>query len=216
MPATYDVGDSLPVEELRGGSYLLAGPAMAGKYELMLDFLAEGDEHGESLLFVTANESADPLLEDVEERLGYVPDRLRVVDCVSERQGTEGRFPAERVEYVSSPADLTGIGIGISEQLRRFDAEGVDRTRVCFYSLSTLLMYAELETVFRFLHVLSGRVDSIGAIGLFALDPTIHEPSAVNTLKQLFDGVIEIRYDGGPQARLVGVPGGSEEWVPRA
>ena len=213
---SYDVADSLPVTELREGSYLLAGPAMSGKYELLLDFLAEGDAQGEALLFVTANESAGPVLEDVEERLGRLPERLRVVDCVSERQGTEGRFPAERVEYVSSPADLTGIGIGLSEQLRRFDEEGADRVRLCFYSLSTLLMYTELETVFRFLHVLSGRVDSIGALALFAIDPTTHEESTLNTLKQLFDGVIEVKLEDGPHARLVGVPGTGEEWVSRA
>ena len=212
----YAVADSLPADELPEGSYLLTGPAMSGKYELMLDFLAEGAAAGDALLFVTANESAGPVLEDVEARIGHVPERLRVVDCVSERQGTEGRFPAERVEYVSSPADLTGIGIGVSEQLRRFGAEGADGTRICFYSMSTLLMYAELETVFRFLHVLSGRVDSIGALALFALDPTIHAESTVNTLKQLFDGIIEVRLEGDdPQVRLVGVPGASDDWVPR-
>jgi KaiC/GvpD/RAD55 family RecA-like ATPase len=211
----YDVGDSLPIRELREGSYLLAGPAMSGKYELLLDFVAEGDDHGDAVLFVTSNESAGPILADVEDRIGAVPDQFRLVDCVAERQGTEGRFPAERVEYVSSPGDLTGIGIGVSEQLRRIAEAGADRTRICFYSVSTLLMYAELETVFRFLHVLSGRVDSIGALGLFAMDPTTHEASTVNTLKQLFDGMIEVRLDDGPQVRLLGVQGGDGEWVPR-
>ncbi len=209
----YAVGDSLPAEELREGSYLLSGPAMSGKYELLLNFLAEGVARGDAVLFVTTNESAGPVLEDIERRLGSLPDQLRVVDCVSERQGTQAGYPAELVEYVSSPADLTGLGIGISEQLRRFSESDVERTRICFYSLSTLLMYAELETVFRFLHVLSGRVDGIGALGLFALDPTTHDPSNVNTLKQLFDGLVEVKLEDGPRARLVGVPGANEEWV---
>ena len=211
----YAVGDSLPVEELREGSYLLAGPAMAGKYELMLDFIDEGVDQGEAILFVTTNESAGPVLEDLEDRLGSLPDQVRLVDCVAERQGTEGRYPAERVEYVSSPGDLTGIGIGVAEQLRRIAGAGGERTRICFYSVSTLLMYAELETVFRFLHVLSGRVDSIGALGLFAMDQTTHEPSTVNTIKQLFDGMIEVRLEDGPQTRLVGIPGVETEWFPR-
>ncbi|MDZ7702637.1 MAG: recombinase RecA [Halobacteriales archaeon] len=212
----FDVDRSLPTGELQAGSYLLAGPAMSGKYELLLDFVEEGVAQGDAILFVTTNESAGPILDDLEERLGTLPDQLRVVDCVAERQGTEGRYPPERVEYVSSPGDLTGIGIGVSEQLRRFAASEAERTRICFYSLSTLLMYAELETVFRFLHVLSGRVDSIGALGLFALDPTTHEESTVNTLKQLFDGLVEVKDEGESQARLLGVPGGDGEWVPRA
>jgi KaiC/GvpD/RAD55 family RecA-like ATPase len=203
------------VGELQAGSYLLAGPAMSGKYELLLDFVAEGVEQDEAILFVTTNESAGPILDDIEDRVGTLPEQLRIVDCVAERQGSEGRYPPERVEYVSSPGDLTGIGIGVSEQLRRFGASDAERTRICFYSLSTLLIYAELETVFRFLHVLSGRVDSIGALGLFALDPTTHDESTVNTLRQLFDGLIEVKLDGEHQARLLGVPGGSGEWVPR-
>lgn len=211
----FPVGDSLPVGELQAGSYLLAGPAMSGKYELLLDFVAEGVEQGDAILFVTTNESAGPILEDIEDRVGNLPEQLRIVDCVAERQGSEGGYPPERVEYVSSPGDLTGIGIGVSEQLRRFGASDAEHTRICFYSLSTLLIYAELETVFRFLHVLSGRVDSIGALGLFALDPTTHDESTVNTLRQLFDGLIEVKLDGEHQARLLGVPGGSGEWVPR-
>lgn len=211
----YSVGDTLPVEDLEPGTYLLSGPAMSGKYGLLLSLVTEGIEAGDGALFVTTNEDADGVIEDVEERLGHLPDNLRLVDCVSERQGG-GSLPADQVEYVSSPADLTGIGIGVSEQLRRFAQSDVEQTRMAFYSLSTLLMYAELETVFRFLHVLTGRVDSIGGIGVFAIDPTTHEESTVNTLKQLFDGMIELR-DGtdGREVRLVGFGEASTEWVPQ-
>lgn len=211
----YSVGDTLPVDELEPGTYLLAGPAMSGKYDLLLSFVTEGVEAGDGALFVTTNEDASGVIGDVEDRVGEVPETVRLVDCVSERQGG-GSLPADRVEYVSSPADLTGIGIGVSEQLRRFANSDVERTWVAFYSLSTLLMYADLETVFRFLHVLTGRVDSIEGIGFFAIDPTTHDESTVNTLKQLFDGMIELR-DGsdGPEVRLVGVGERSTDWVPK-
>ena len=212
----YSVGDTLPAEDLEPGTYLLSGPAMSGKYDLLLSLVTEGIEAGDGALFVTTNEDADGVIGDVEERLGHLPENLRLVDCVSERQGGGGALPPDRVEYVSSPADLTGIGIGVSEQLRRFAESDVERTRMAFYSLSTLLMYAELETVFRFLHVLTGRVDSIGGVGVFAIDPTTHEESTVNTLKQLFDGMVELR-DGndGREVRLVGFGEASTEWVPQ-
>jgi len=211
----YPVGDTLPVADLDPGTYLLAGPAMSGKYDLLLSLVAEGIEAGDGGLFVTTNDDAGEVIEDVETRLGHLPDALRLVDCVSERQGGAGLSP-EKVEYVSSPADLTGIGIGVSEQLRRFAESDVERTRVGFYSLSTLLMYAQLETAFRFLHVLTGRIDSIDGLGVFAIDPTTHEKSTVNTLKQLFDGMIELRDGGdGREVRLVGVADASPGWVPR-
>jgi KaiC/GvpD/RAD55 family RecA-like ATPase len=211
----YSVGDTLPVDDLDSGSYLLAGPAMSGKYDLLLSFIAEGIESGDGALFVSTNEDAGGVIGDVEDRMGAVPDHFRLVDCVSERGGGDA-LPADRVEYVSSPGDLTGIGIGVSEQLRRFDESTVEQTRLAFYSLSTLLMYAELETVFRFLHVLTGRIGSIDAVGVFAVDPTTHDESTVNTLKQLFDGMIELREtEGGREVRLVGVDGGPTEWMPQ-
>ena len=211
----YSVGDTLPVEDLEPGTYLLAGPAMSGKYDLLLSLITEGIEGGDGALFVTTNDDASGVIGDIEERVGELPGNVRLVDCVTERQGA-GSLPADRVEYVSSPADLTGIGIGVSEQLRRFAHSDVERTRVAFYSLSTLLMYADLETVFRFLHVLTGRVDSIDGIGVFAIDPTTHDESTINTLKQLFDGMIELR-DGndGREVRLVGIGEGSTDWVPQ-
>ena len=211
----YSVGDTLPVDALDSGTYLLSGPAMSGKYDLLVSLLAEGLEVEEGALFVTTNEDAGDVIEDLEGRLGTIPRDLRLVDCVSEQQGAGGLAP-EKVEYVSSPADLTGIGIGVSEQLRRIAQSDVEGTRMAFYSLSTLLMYAELETVFRFLHVLTGRIDSIDGMGAFAIDPTTHEESTVNTLKQLFDGMIELR-DGqdGREVRLVGVEDTSTDWVAR-
>lgn len=203
----YGVGDTLPISQLQPGAFLLVGPAMSGKYSLMLDVLATGFESDDAGLFVTTNEDARSIFEDVEERTGSTPERFRVVDCVSERQGGDTQFRTDRVEYVSSPADLTGIGISTTEQLRRFVDSGIERTRICFDSLSTLLMYTEMETVFRFVHVLTGRVESSNALGLFSIDPTTRDASDINTLKQLFDGMIELKTSkNGIEVRVVGVP----------
>jgi KaiC/GvpD/RAD55 family RecA-like ATPase len=210
----HDVGDSLPVDALPPESILVSAPAMSGKYGLVLEFLLEGDRRGEGGLFVTTNESVVSIIPDFEELSGGAPESLRFVDCVSEQQSVEERFPEDRVEYVASPGDMTGIGIGVSEQLRRFAGEEADRTRVVFDSLSTLLMYSEVETVFRFLHVLTGRIDGVDAAGLFTIDPTTHDDETVNTLKQLFDGAIELRDgDGGSEIRFLGLPDTPDGWI---
>lgn len=213
----YEVGNVLPVEQLEPGTYLLAGPAMTGKYDLILDLLTDRLLTGSGALLVSTNESADGVFTAVESRLGEIPDEFRLVDCISDQQGGGDGYHADQVEYVSSAADLTGIGIGVSEQLRRFVENDIEQVRMGFHSLSTLLMYVELETVFRFVHVLSGRVDGIDGLGVFAIDPTTHEESTVNTLKQLFDGMIEVRdADGTEEIRLVGIPGTPDGWQARA
>lgn len=212
----YDVGGVLPVSQLEPGTYLLAGPAMTGKYNLILDILTDGIRAGDGALFVSTNEPARLVFDAVDARLGSTPDTFRVVDCISEQQGADEDYAADRVEYVSSAADLTGIGIGVSEQLRRFVEADTERVRIGFHSLSTLLMYVELETVFRFVHVLSGRIDGIDGFGVFAIDPSTHDESTVNTLKQLFDGMLEIRSrNGTPEIRFSGVAGAPSGWVNR-
>ncbi|MDX1747996.1 MAG: recombinase RecA, partial [Halobacteriales archaeon] len=205
-----------PVERLDPGTFLLSGPALSGKYELLLDFFVEGFGEDDGALLVTTNEPAKDVFASIESRMGELPDAFRAVDCVTERQGSGDRYARDRVEYVSSPGDLTGLGIGLTEQLRRFAESHEGRTRVGFHSLSTLLMYTELETVFRFVHVVTGRCDAIDALAFFALDPTTHGETTVNTLKQLFDGIIEVR-DGedGTELRIVGLPEVADEWVLR-
>jgi len=70
------------------------------------------------------------------------------------------------------------------------------------HSLSTLLMYSDLETVFRFLHVFTGRIQSVDGLGLFCIDSTAHEDQTTNTLTQLFDGIVELSEDGEVSVRL--------------
>lgn len=210
----YVVDDTLPISELDPATILVSGPAMAGKYELLLDFLEEGISNGDGSLFVTTNEDADTIFADFEAREMADLASVRIVDCVSEQQSVEGEFAPERVEYANSPADLTGLGIGVTEQLRRFSEQNTERVRIAFYSLSTLLMYSEVEPVFRFLHVLTGRIDETNGLGLFTIDPGSHDEGTVNTLKQLFDGAIEIRMeDDDTEMRFVGIPNTPDGWV---
>jgi hypothetical protein len=70
------------------------------------------------------------------------------------------------------------------------------------HSLSTLLMYSDLQTVFRFLHVFTGRVQSVDGLGLFSIDSTAHDDQSLNTLKQLFDGIVNVPEDDEVDVRL--------------
>jgi hypothetical protein len=53
-------------------------------------------------------------------------------------------------------------------------------------------MYTELRTMFRFLHVFTARIRSGDMLGVFALDPTMHEEKTHNTIRAVFDCEAEI------------------------
>ena len=197
----YELTPHFDAEVDPGTNILLTGPPLSGKRSIMMDVLAAGTDRDEGAIVVTTKDGADRVLRDYEERTPYEGKPVAVVDCVTRQQGGETR-ESDRIKYASSPVDMTGIGIKLSEFLQAFGDRGIDRNRVMVHSLSTLLMYSDLQTVFRFLHVFTGRVQSVDGLGLYSIDSTAHDDQAMNTLKQLFDGIVTVPEDGDPEIRL--------------
>lgn len=206
----YPVGDLLPRGELDPGVYFVTGPSIVNRPSVVLDLLAAGDRADPGIL-VSTNES-HARIERLVERRGYagLGERLRLVTCDGKAQ--EGGEVVRHCLGVSSPQDLTGIGMRVSDSLHRIEGDG--GVRVGFHSLSTLLMYSEFKTVFRFLHTLSGRVKHGDGIGFFSIDAATHEDRAVASLMQLADGRIELREgDDGAEVRVRDARG-TTDWAP--
>lgn len=193
-----------------GTSLLVTGTTPS--YSFSHETISESIESDEGTVYVTTESSAREVLEEYED---YDTSRFGVVDCVSESQGLEDTERKDRVRFAASPSDMTGIGIEVSDLLEEFwENRGIERNRVCLESISTLLMYSDLETVFRFLHVFTGRVRSIDGLGLFFIEPGMHEEKDYSTLRQLFDGRVEIeKNDGGTRLRVSGLTDEPTDWV---
>ncbi|GAB6877899.1 hypothetical protein JCM17823_01730 [Halorubrum gandharaense] len=199
----YDLAPHLDAEVEPGTNLLLTGPPLTGKRKLALDILADGTTGGDGSIIVTTKDSAERVLKDYKKRVDYEGKPVAVVDCVTRQQGVGDVRDDDRIKYTSSPVDMTGIGIKLSEFLQAFYRDrGIERNRIMVHSLSTLLMYADLQTVFRFLHVFTGRIQSVEGLGLFCIDSTAHDDQTMNTLKQLFDGIVTLSEDGDVSVRL--------------
>ncbi|WP_436347673.1 RAD55 family ATPase [Natronorubrum sp. FCH18a] len=207
----YDLADVIPDAEIDPGTNLLvAGPPLTGKRQIAFDILASGANHGDGSIVVTTKDSADKVLETFTDSVDASADsNIGVVDCVTKQRGIGTVDDDPRIKYASSPVDMTGIGIKLSEFLQEFyEDRGLTENRVLLHSVSTLLMYSNLQTVFRFLHVFTGRIQSADAMGVYVIDSTAHDDQTMNTLKQLFDAVIELeeRTDGEePEIRTAGL-----------
>lgn len=210
MTDQYTFRESVPIDAVRAGTtVLVAGPRHDGARELCLTMAAGGE--GEGTVLVTTNASAARVLEDCE-RLGaqFDPDHAGIVDCVSDR--IEDSFPA-RVLTVSTPRDLTGIGIRYSELYSELHGEGIENVRSGIVSVSTLLSLGDVQQVSRFVHTLAGRIEAVDGVGFFLVDPTNHDERTVNTIAQFCDGRIDVRDAGdGPELRARGLPRQSRDW----
>lgn len=136
------------------------------------------------------------------------------MDCVSKKQGREQT--SERIETVSSPGDLTGIGIEFSGLYQNVHQETTERVRAGLFSLSTLLMYTEFQTVSRFVHTVAGRIAATDGLGVFLIDPATQDERVVNTITQLCDGRVDVRErgDGTREMRVRGLADQPREWKP--
>lgn len=140
------------------------------------------------IIFVSTNFSGERYLERYDE---VADDRrgIRVIDASGDASSSD-----ERLTPVSSPEDLTTIGVKISEILD--DYKGEEGICLCFDSVSGMLTMMATETVFRFLHVVTGQIRSVEGLGMFGIRPEIHDSQELATIQQLFDGRL-VRGDDG-------------------
>ena len=194
-----------------GTNVLVSGPVMTGKQRLVLRLLASGDSTERGTIVTTTRKSADAISRTFREIAGDVPDELlAIVDCTGIASiSPEAKRKTTTRRYVETPGDLTGIGIGLTEFMQRFYHRG-DAARVGVHSLSTMLMYTEFRRLFRFLHVITGRIESSGFVGVFAVDTSALDGRESNMLLQLFDSVVETRdSEGGAEFRVRGSDAGT-------
>lgn len=203
------------IDELPAGSNLLvAGPTRTKKRSLALELLARGERKHQPAIFVSTNKPANRLVEEFEAALdGRMPPTY-VVDCTG--SDLPGDLPDPvHVERVSSPGDLTGIGVGIAKSMRAIGDDARDGLRLAHMSLSTLLQHTTDDRVFNFAHVVSGRISAADYLGVWTLDTDSHPQTTVNTLRGRFEYVAEIREtdDGGREMRVLGGPDDWRSWT---
>ncbi|MCK4928796.1 MAG: recombinase RecA [Methanosarcinales archaeon] len=179
-----------------GSNIMIIGPPMSGKETIVNNIVYNGLNEGEAAVIVTTREPGESVVDWFSYNNLEIPiEHLGIVDCVTKTLGVPTSDTAT-IRRASSPVDLTGIGVKISQFLEDFwMKQNIQKTRLCINSLSTILMYSNIQTVFRFLHVFTGRVKASGALGIYVVEDGMHDEQAIATLKQLFDGVIEIRQE---------------------
>jgi hypothetical protein len=125
------------------------------------------------------------------EALGTAPDAAAVITTPELADGGLGDRDLD-VETVASPSNLTGIGVKSTSYLSRWD----DALAVV-ESLTVPLQYADTQSVYKFLHVLTTRLQATGGAIQFYLHPTLETDRTVELFKTLFDAVVECEVGDG-------------------
>lgn len=174
------MGDTLT--KLDGATnILLEEPSIGAGRETCTSLLVDGAAEP-NILFVSFTRQASACVEQIE---GKSLGSIGVI--------TVGNTPTavdESVvtESVSTPSDLTGLGINIGQFLSEFEAP----VFVCFDSLTSLLQYVDVQTAYEFLHAITGQIHAAGARAHFHIDPSAHDDQDVAAIASLFDGRVSL------------------------
>jgi hypothetical protein len=178
-----DLGSASAFDD--GVSLLLTGSSTETT-DGLLDVIAPAED--EQAVVITMNTGAKTIVNELERR-GADRDQVSIIDCTNAETDVEG-VP---IRHLNSPGDLTGISLEFAKLLGQDGEDESVRARVGVASVSTALMYTELRTMFRFLHVFTARIRSGDMLGVFSMDPTMHDEKAHNTIRAVFDCEAELR-----------------------
>ncbi|MFB6244029.1 MAG: hypothetical protein ABEH80_07995 [Halobaculum sp.] len=188
------LGDSpVSVEEIDSGqSLLVAGPPMTGKYQLLFQLLGEAAERG---IVITTGDPAEDVRAEFVDAADCAPADVGVVDCVSKQRGSSVSDD-DFTRYVSSPKNVTEIGMKFTDQFERF-REYDDQVGVGLHSLSELLVYLDAEDVYKFTRVLTTQAESEGWFTVATINASMHDQQTLHTMYEPFDTVIDTREEDG-------------------
>lgn len=215
----YDLSDPLGIDaatDIRpGANILIVGPSMTGKDHLAWQVLAQGLERDEGAVPITTDGNAADVVSELDSKTeSFDGHRVTAIDCRANSGREETELDTGPFVYsVGSPDDITGIGIGVTKCFDRLHDAGADGGRLCLTSLSTMVAYSDRQTVFKFCHVLSQRLDSAGFLGVFTMDSGAHDEQTRQVIKQAFDGIVELRERNGVrEGRLGGLQPEPTDW----
>lgn|SRR4030066_1919342 len=104
-----------------GSNIMLVGPPMSKKEIILYNIMYHSVViNKNAVITVTTRESAINILEWFKEnKMVLLPSRFGIIDCITKSIGGTA-FETENIKFSSSPVDLTGIGIRISQFFEDF------------------------------------------------------------------------------------------------
>ena len=176
---------------------------------------------GEYSIVLSTNERASEVI-DFFKVAGADKRFTGVIDAIT-KSSTPGIVDTQRLMFVSSPTDLTGIGIKFSNMIETiFEGDFSDGEpglfpppiRFCVNSISTLLMYRRLEVLYQFLHVLTAKLRKTEGVGFYLLNNESFDDKTRSLIKQLMNCVIEVKIENNTSyLRILGIRGVTGEWL---
>jgi KaiC/GvpD/RAD55 family RecA-like ATPase len=188
---------------------LTYGPPGPEKSVLAQQFIFEGLKKGEPAIYITTDHSPQEVRELMLARGWDITPyeqsgQFRFIDCYSWTIHEKDRSPS--VTTSPSPSALSEMAIAISMLEQKLKG-----ARVIFDSLSTILLYNEETSVFKFMQVMASKTKHFEAFMMVLLEDGMHPESVRVTLEHLTDGSLIMKTVPDHQLKLERIT--TSDWV---
>ena len=176
--------EELPKEQFT--ALLLVEPTNYSKinYELIRILINHTKGKG---LYITLNRASD-FLEETLKKEKIDAEKIFFVDAISSGSGKATKYK-ENVLYVESPRNLTGLSVAIDDAYKKLEEKP---QFLIFDSISTLLIYNDINAVERFIHLIIGKLRDWKIKGVLLMVKSEEHKGVVNSLSQFCDRILEI------------------------
>jgi len=143
-------------------------------------------------VYITINKPYKTM-KNILEKEGVDTKQMYFIDCITKTAGGDISDKGEKVFYLDSPQNLTGLGVAMGEAIRSIP----ETDKYLFMdSLSTLLLYHNNGTVAKFSHFLTGKMRLWGLRGILMAIEKEADPEFSDQLAQFCDTVVTLDKDG--------------------
>jgi KaiC/GvpD/RAD55 family RecA-like ATPase len=144
------------------------------------------------VLVITTNQPYDILKRNYEKG-GVDMEKISVVDTVTKYAMGHDHEPVKNCRFVNNPADLTNIGIAVTEALS--DLQG-KKVSLLFDSVNSVLIYISSQNSTKFIHFITNKLRLKNFSGIFLAVEKGLDPDLLIQLTTFVDKVIEDEHPG--------------------
>lgn len=178
-----------------GTCILLIAPPVIETHLFCLEYIYKGILDDEPGLVITMDYSPESLkIRAMQYGWALVRGEgkgiLRWVDGYSLNANKDVKS-TETIKRIGGSIALSDLTIGMSQIQTEFH-KIKDYYRFVFDSLSTLFIYNDENTIYRFLRVIVSKLRASGGIGFFTLGEGMHDSKIEMTIRYMMDGTIQM------------------------
>ncbi|OYT53727.1 MAG: hypothetical protein B6U72_04890 [Candidatus Altiarchaeales archaeon ex4484_2] len=185
------LGGGLPA----GSCVLLLAPPVVETHLFCLEFIYRGLVNKEPGLIVTMNYAPEELkIRGLKYGWAFVQGErngiMKWVDGYSYNANKDVKS-TDAIKRIGGSIALSDLTIGMTQAQQEFHTKA-ENYRFALDSLSTLFIYNNPNTIYRFMRAIIPKLRMSGGIGFLLLGSGMHDPQIETTLRYMVDGTIQL------------------------